>query len=150
MPTPTSASADTGAAVRAITGAATGVKALCNSFITRAQASSVGANEWQSLMSQLVAQMNIMGNARATPGLDAAATTMITGYAGSLSGDAQTTSVAMQQAIDFINTNVPKDANGYALVMKWLPNGTQEWRTFSPAAAAPLVTLLQSIVATIA
>jgi hypothetical protein len=85
----------------------------------------------------------------AIPELDAVARATIPGYTGSLSADAAATVDAMQGAVSWITTNVPKDANGWVSVHKWNTDGTQTARNFTPAQTAGLVTVLNAVGATI-
>jgi hypothetical protein len=85
----------------------------------------------------------------ATPDLDNVARGLIPGYTGSLSADAADTANAIQAAITWITTNVPKDVTGIVLVYKWNTDGTQTSRTFSPVQTAGLAAALNALGQTI-
>lgn len=56
---------------------------------------------------------------------------------------------AIEDAIAWIATNIPKDGGGFAAIQTWNANGTITERSFSAAATAGLVTELQAVTATI-
>jgi hypothetical protein len=66
--------------------------------------------------SQAANQVTHLINLAATPDLDNVARGLIPGYTGSFSADAADTANAIQAAITWITTNVPKDVNGIVLV----------------------------------
>lgn len=57
---------------------------------------------------------------------------------------------AVNAAISWISTNMPKDANGWLLVRSMAADGAMTYRDFSPAQTAGLRTALQAVEATIA
>ena len=84
-----------------------------------------------------------------TPGLDGMATQVIPGYSGSMTADINATTAAGQNVINWIVTNFPKDAQGYAQAYTINANGSRSAAQFAPSATAGLRTLLQTFINTI-
>lgn len=57
---------------------------------------------------------------------------------------------AVNAAISWVATNIPKDASGYMLIRQIDAQGAMTYRDFSPAQTAGLRTALQAVEATIA
>lgn len=97
-------------------------------------------------MRQLILSFNAW---KATPGLNAYATTNLPGYGGTMTADIQTTQNACQACIDWIVGIFPKDGSGWLLAEKLVADGSRVPRTFTPTETAGLQTLLQAFIATI-
>ena len=82
------------------------------------------------------------------PGLDAYAKS-IKGAAYDIAAEWNGVKLAMNDATAQILALIPSDGNGFRLILKLLVDGTQDWRTFTAAQAAPIVTKIDAVVAAI-
>jgi len=82
------------------------------------------------------------------PGLDAYARS-IKGATYDIAAEWSGVKLAMNDATAQILALIPSDGNGFRLILKLLADGTQDWRTFTAAQAAPIVTKIDAVVAAI-
>jgi hypothetical protein len=94
-----------------------------------------------------IATMNVYSG---VTGLNAYATSTVSGYAGTLTTDITASIAAAQAVINWVIANFPKDSTvTWLLAYKLNADGTRTANTFTTAQTAGLQTLIQSFIATI-
>lgn len=130
---------------------AAGTKQAATNALAQLQAGPVDA-DWvfgaTIIMQNAIQTFNFFKN---VPGLNAYATSQISGYAGSMTADITATIAAIQACVDWIVANFPKDATAtYLLAYTMAADGSKTPRSFSSTDTAGLQTKLQALIATVA
>ena len=101
------------------------------------------------IMRNLKVQYDIINAAKATPGLNVYARNEFNDPALDYVAEVDAALAAMATCFAWVNTNFPKDANGYLLKDK-IVNGAIENRVFAQATTAGLSTALGTLIAAFA
>jgi hypothetical protein len=150
MTLPSSSSPYLGQAFIQVMGQSAGIKAQAIAALGQLQSGNVDAN-WifnaVDIMRDAITRFNLYKN---VAGLNAYATAQVSGYAGTMTTDITTTIAAIQDCMDWIVANFPKDTTAvYILAFTMAADGSRTPRLFTPAQTAGLQTKLQTLIATI-
>lgn len=107
------------------------------------------ADQIISMMRGLKTSLDIINAAKSAPGLAQYAKDQYWDAAFDIAAEINASVSAMNTAVLWIETNMPKDANGYLLKDR-IVNGNIENRVFTPAQLAGLKTQLNAILSTLA
>lgn len=125
------------------------LKALCDAKVSEIGASGINGQQLIALWKRLAQARDNLVSVESISGIAA--------YAQAQENDA-TYDVAtafsalvsqVNSTLSWLDANVPKDANGYRLLMSLDANGAETWRVFVSPATDGLVTQLQAISAAI-
>lgn len=150
MTLPTSVNPYLGQALVQVLGLAAGLKTQAQDAIAQTNAGPVDT-AW------VFSAVDIMRNAYFTlerfknvAGLNAYATAQVPGYVGTLTDDILATQNALQNCVNWIVTNFPKDStNSFILAETLNSDGTRTMRSFTTAQMAGFRTVLTALIATI-
>lgn len=150
MALPSSTNPWVGQALIQVLGQAAGTKAQAAEALATLQAGPVSTVWIFNALDQMNDAIGRFDRFKAVAGLNAHATAQVPGYAGTLTTDIATTQAAIQQCIDWIIANFPKDTtNTWPLAFQWGVNGARVPRSFTTAQTAGLQTRLQTLIATV-
>ena len=150
MTLPSSTSPYLGQAFIQVMGQAAGIKAQATDALGALQSGNVDT-AWVfnavDIMRNTITNFNRFKN---VAGLNTYATEQVSGYAGTMTTDITATIAAVQDCLDWIVANFPKDSTAtYLLAFTMAADGSRTPRQFTPAQTAGLQTKLQALIATI-